>query len=138
MDRLLVYDVTCNASVAAATPTEVATVPLSLYYVSRVTIVIPDGHAGLTGIALAFGHQPVIPYNAGAYISGNDEIIPYDLSDAFPAGVSWSVFVCNLDTGPHTWETRWELTLSTSLAVAVAPQLTAGDILQAAQSSSGG
>ena len=110
---------------------------MGLYYVSRVTIVIPDGHSGLTGIALAFGHQPVIPYNKGAFISGNDEIIPYDLSDAYPAGVSWSCFLCNLDTGPHTWETRWELNLLPTSQLAAAPSLTAEDILQAAQSSSG-
>lgn len=127
-DLLYVYDVTCAASVVSTTPTEVVTVPAGPYYVDKVRIIIPDGHSGLTGIALGFGHQPVIPFNPGAFISGNDERYDYDLGD-YPPGVAWSVFLCNSDLQSHSWETRWQLNLMTpNQAATVSQPLAPADI----------
>lgn len=109
-DDVQIYDVTCPPSTPASAPLEIATVPASIYVVSKVTIVIPDGHSGLTGIALAYGHTPILPSNPGAFLSGNDEEPWFDVS-GMPLGVPWSVFVCNNDLQAHTWETRWELLL---------------------------
>lgn len=106
-DLVEVYNVTCAANITAAAPTEVALFNGGLFTVRKVTIIIPDGHSGLTGIAIAFGHQPVIPRNLGAFISGNDESIPYDLT-GYPDGVAMSAFVCNLDSQPHVWQLRFE------------------------------
>ena len=104
--RLEVADVTCAANVAVNNPTEVVlNFPGGI--LRRFTIVIPDGHAGLTGIALGYGHNPVIPRSSGKFISGNDEVIPFDYQDETP-GVAWSAFLCNLDTQSHTWEVRFE------------------------------
>ena len=131
-DLLYVYDVTCAASIAASAAIEVACVSAGLYSVTKVRIVIPDGHSGLTGIALAFGHNPVIPANQGAFISGNDETYDYELGD-YPPGVAWSVFLCNNDTQAHIWETRWECNLLTDTPTAL-PQtpVTPMDIYTAA------
>lgn len=105
-DRVEVHDVTCAASVPATAPTEIAfnDAPANL---RRVTIVIPDGHSGLTGIALGYGHVPIIPRTTGAFISGNDEVIHFDLSN-YPIGPPWSAFVCNSDLQSHSWEIRLE------------------------------
>lgn len=107
-DDVQVYDVTCPASRPPTSPLEVTTIPASQFVVVKVWLIIPDGHAGLTGIALAFGHQPVIPSNPGAFISGNDEEFYIPLR-GYPVGVPWSVFLCNNDNESHSWETRWEL-----------------------------
>lgn len=133
MDLLHVYDVTCPASTPTSAPVEVQTVPAGLFYVTRFVIVIPDGHSGLTGIALAYGHQPVIPYNAGAYISGNDEVIPYDLSGSYPAGVQWSAFLVNDDLQSHSWEVRCELSIAAPQQSLSQSTLTAADIYTAGQ-----
>lgn len=131
MALLQIFDVTCNESVTEANAVEVATVPAGLYAVTKVTIWIPDGHAGLTGIALAYGHNPVVPMN-GTFLSANDEVFSFEMGNDYPPGVAWSVFLCNLDLQPHNWETRWELSsLTPSTPTPVAPSLTAADILAA-------
>lgn len=109
-DQLFVYDVTCPASTPSTSPLEVAQLSGGLYVVEQVRLVLPAGHAGLTGIALAFGHQAVIPYNAGAYISGDDETFDYQLGD-YPNGVPWTVFLVNNDTQSHIWELRWQVNI---------------------------
>lgn len=73
----------------------------------KLTIVIPAGHAGLTGIAAGYGHQPVIPDNAGSYIQGDDDVVHLELSN-YPAGPQWSVFMFNLDPEAHSWQVRFE------------------------------
>jgi hypothetical protein len=105
-DQVTVQDITCPANTPVDAPVEV---PLDDFGGNLVTIrlVIPDGHAGLTGISFGYGHNPVIPLNAGAFISGNDEPMKFDLR-GYPDGVGWSAFVCNLDTQPHTWQVRCE------------------------------
>lgn len=106
-DRVETFDVTCAASISAANAVEVPFV-YNPGIPRKVTIVIPDGHAGLTGIALGYGHQAVIPRTAGRFISSNDEHIPFDLTN-YPAGPLWSAFVCNNDLQSHVWEIILEL-----------------------------
>lgn len=125
------YNVTCAASVAASAAVEVAAVMDSSYTVVSCTIVIPDGHAGLTGIALAQGHTIVVPRNPGAFLSGNDEIETFDLT-GYPTGAPWTVFVCNNDLQPHTWQTRWALAGAVAPAPAITPAPIPVDVLQAA------
>lgn len=76
--------------------------------VRRIVIVIPDGHAGLTGIALGYGHNAVIPRTGRNYYSGNDRVVQFDYADT-NSGVAWSAFLCNLDLQAHAWEVDFEL-----------------------------
>lgn len=104
----------------------------------KVTITIPDGHAGLTGIGVAFGHNVVIPANDNAFITGNDWTFPFDLSD-YPNGVQWSVFMCNLDLQPHAWQVIFEGdNLPDTPGSGAAPPPTAEDIMTAATAALGG
>lgn len=123
--------VTCPASTPATNPVEV---PLSVtdpVIPRRVTITIPDGHSGLTGIGLAFGHNVVIPSNTGAFISGNDHTFIFDLS-GYPNGVSWSVKVCNLDLIAHVWQVIFEGDTLPDASDTTPPQpLTTGQLAQA-------
>ncbi len=68
---------------------------------------IPAGHSGLTGIAAGYGHQPVIPDDTGQFISGDDDVVHLELHN-YPAGPTWSVFLCNDDLQPHSWQVRFE------------------------------
>jgi hypothetical protein len=97
----------------------------------RIKFVIPDGHAGLTGIAFGYGGNPVIPLNATGYFSGNDEVETLDLT-GFPQGVPWSAYLCNLDTIAHAWEVRlfYDYLTVTSPTVVTEP-LATSDILSA-------
>lgn len=106
-DRVEFFDLTCAASVPANAPTEVV-LQCAPGIPRKFTIIIPDGHAGLTGIALGYGHQPVIPRTAQAYISSNDEYVQLDLH-GYPAGPTWSAFLCNNDLQPHVWGLMFEL-----------------------------
>lgn len=105
--RVEVYDVTCQQSTPVAAPIEVQMFDSGDFDVIGLTLIIPDGHAGTTGIALAIGHSIILPRNPGAFISGNDEQIAF-LFKGYPRGAAWTAFVCNTDTIPHTWELRFE------------------------------
>lgn len=104
--RFEIADITCPASTASTAPLEVA-----LNFITGILIkfwiVIPDGHSGLTGIALGYAHQPIIPYKQPAFFSGNDEVIPVEWEDEVP-GVAWSAFLCNNDLISHSWEVRFQ------------------------------
>lgn len=119
--RLETQNVTVAASVDAAAPTEIPlTWPPGI--VRRITIVIPDGHSGLTGIALGYGHTPIMPNTVGAFISSNDEVLHYDINDQTP-GVQWQAFVCNSDLQQHSWQIRFELDEITAEGPAPSPAI---------------
>lgn len=99
---------TCAPGVSAAAPTEVNLDGVNACSIVRVTLRIPAGHAGKTGIALGYGHQAVLPRTAGRFISGDDEVVVYDMSN-YADGPQWQAFLINADTIPHTWEVRVEV-----------------------------
>jgi hypothetical protein len=137
-DVFQVYDVTCAPGVPSTLPTVVVLPNSSVLNLTAVTIVIPDGHAGLTGIALGFAGNAVIPFNAGAYISGNNEVIPYVIK-AQPPGVTWSAFLCNNDVIPHTWEVRMSFDIiAASTAAPVTVPLDTTDLQTAVADASTG
>lgn len=106
-DSAYAFVVTCLPNTPATAPVEVPLPGIDPVVARKWTVTIPDGHSGLTGIALAFGHNAVIPGNAGNYISGNDWTFPFDLT-GYPNGVTWSVLLCNLDIVPHSWQVIFE------------------------------
>lgn len=73
----------------------------------RIHILIPAGHAGLTGISLGYGTNPTVPNGVNAFYSGDNREIILDYVDNVP-GVNWSAFVCNIDLIPHSWEVDME------------------------------
>lgn len=95
-------NVTCAGGVVATAPVQVQ-FPFVGGIVRKIRIVIPDGHAGLTGIALGYGGNAVVPFGNGAFYSGNDREVILDYTDNVP-GVTWAAFLCNLDLQTHSWE----------------------------------
>ncbi len=71
--------------------------------VRKIRIVIPAGHAGLTGVSLGYGGNPTVPRGTNAFYFGDDREIILDYTDTVP-GVSWSAFVFNTDSLQHSWE----------------------------------
>lgn len=130
-DRVNVANVTCPPNTLAAAPVEVFLVQFPPGIPRKLTVVIPDGHAGTTGIAFGYGHNPVLPDNAGAFISGNDETFSMDLH-SYPAGPQWSVFMCNGDRIAHTWQVRFEFDEITGTTVDINPAPIPADDIAAA------
>lgn len=104
-NRFEVFDVAVPAGTAKTAATETDT-NFAQGTVTSVEIVIPDGHAGLTGITILQAHQQVIPWTAGAFIVGNAEVIRWDVAGFLDNG-SWSVRCYNTDVYDHTFHLRF-------------------------------
>jgi hypothetical protein len=99
----------------------------------RVTILIPPGHALLTGIALGYGHTPLLPDNQPGFFEGDDERLVFDL-DNYVNGPVWSAFVYNLDYLAHGWQVRFELDeFRTGQPVTPTTALAVQDIIKAGE-----
>ena len=107
-DVFQAFNTTCAAGVTANNPTVALNVGAGRWQVVKVSIVIPSGHAGLTGLQLWYGGGAAIPYNSGWY-SGDGDVIHLELGNDFPPGVPWSVAMMNADYISHSWQTRWEM-----------------------------
>lgn len=104
--RIEIAAVSCPANTPQANAIEVD-MSFDPGNVARVDIVIPDGHAGVTGLALAQAHQVIIPASGSAWIVGNDELIVWPLQGYLNNG-SWSAFAYNLDpSNAHAWYLRF-------------------------------
>lgn len=104
-DRVELFDFTIAAGVARAAPVEVA-LGFDPGEVEEIELVIPDGHAGLTGIQLALAHQPIIPKTRGSFIRGNDEVIRWPMHN-LPNSGAWSAFGFNTDSYDHGFTVRF-------------------------------
>lgn len=105
--------------------------------VGKIRILIPAGHAGLTGIALGYGGNNVIPTGLHAYYSGDNREVIIDYTDLNP-GVSWQALLCNNDLITHVWEVDFDLTeIGVTNGTSTIQPLTVSDILAAAPSSNG-
>lgn len=131
-DLLLCYNSTCPPSTGTSAPATDLSIGAGPWQLVKATIVIPVGHAFLTGIQLWYAGGAAIPYDSG-WICGDDEVYPIELSNAYPQGVPWSVAMINNDVIAHSWQTRWELDYVEPGSVTVAAkQLAASDIYNAA------
>jgi hypothetical protein len=74
--------------------------------VTEVEFVIPPGPCGLVGFFLAYNSQRIIPYQPGAFIITDDEIIRWPVSN-MPTGGKWQIFAYNADVYPHTLYVRF-------------------------------
>jgi hypothetical protein len=107
-DRVEVATVTVPAGTAPDTPisTDVSFPPGT---VTGIEVVIPDGHAGLTGLALGQAGSAVIPATPGAFLISNDEKITWDISGALNNG-DWQAICYNRDGYDHTFYLRFLIT----------------------------
>lgn len=103
--QFFAFKVTVPAGTATATPTSTS-VAFDQATVQTIEIVIPDGHAGLTGIALAQAHQQIIPQNTGQWIISNDEKLSFPVEDFLDNG-DWQAICYNTDVYDHSFYLRF-------------------------------
>ena len=101
------YTVTITAGTTQAAP---SLTPLTMpaRIVRRVRARIPPGPNGFMGWALASGGVPVIPWNAGAWIVGNDEVLEWDLEGQISSG-AWQLRGYNTGRYDHSVYLVFEL-----------------------------
>lgn len=125
------YTYTVPAGTAETSPDVQNAIPAGTYRVDRVTIVIPNGHCGLTGIQLWYGGNAMIPYDSG-WISGNNEVYAMSYSEKYPLGAPWQVAMLNNDIWDHHFQVRWEMNFVTAVANSNFQRIGFGDIYLAA------
>lgn len=104
-DRVEPFVVLAAIGSTAAAPVEVAT-NFSAGFVVRIELTIPNGHNGLTGIAIAQARQRQFPDRAGAYITDNARTLAFPVDDPIGSG-QWSAFVYNTSQVPHNFYLRY-------------------------------
>lgn len=108
MDRIYYEVVTVPAGTLITAPFS-AVIPLEDNQLLSVTVVVPDGHCGLTGIRLLQSQQQVFPWANNSYIVANDERIVYDYKDEIQAsGMVAEGF--NTDIFDHSFYFRFTIT----------------------------
>lgn len=103
--RVEIFQVTCppNTPQASAPETLLSMLP---GIVRTMQIIVPPGHNGLTGLAIAQAHQVIIPASGSTWIIGDDDKIDWPL-DGYLDADTWSAFAYNLDpVYPHSWYLR--------------------------------
>lgn len=98
-ERIEWFDFTAVAGTLKSAPAEFGMV-FQVGGIERLDLVIPDGHAGLTGIRFNSAHQAVIPITAGSFIVGNNVERSYPLV-GYPDHGNWTVSVYNTDVYDH-------------------------------------
>lgn len=101
------FDCVVTASTAVATPLSID-VSFDPGDVVALEIVIPDGCAGLVGVALQVAHQQIIPHKKGRWYTGNDEVIRRKV-EGYPNSGSWQVLAYNTDINDHVIEVRFSI-----------------------------
>lgn len=99
------FTVTVPAGTPKATPVSVATaIPQGA--VIGLDLIIPDGHAGLTGIQLYVAGGLALPTTIGQWISGNNDVIKIPLA-GLPETGAWSAKAYNLGKYAHSFLLRF-------------------------------
>ena len=106
IDRVELRSVTCPPATLQAAPL-VQDISFPLGAVRELEIIVPAGHAFITGIAIMQSQQIVIPYTGSVWVISDDESIKWPYDDRLKNG-SWQVSCFNLDpTYAHTWYLRF-------------------------------
>lgn len=121
------YNYTVTANTPETSPTVSDAIPAGPYRVDRVTIVIPPGHCGLTGIQLRYGKTAMIPFDSG-WISGDNEVYTIAYSAHYPPGAAWQVAMLNNDVWDHHFQVRWEMNFTSKRAESKFIRVGLGDI----------
>lgn len=105
--RYVPQTVTVPANTAIASPTSTPTA-LGHCILDAVSVFIPSGHAGLTGLAIQLAGVHVVPFGDNtAYVLGNDSTDEFDLGVEVDTGLN--VITYNIDAAfPHTFYLRFK------------------------------
>jgi hypothetical protein len=108
MDRLYQTSVTTPPGTTPAAP-QSTPFPLEDANLETVTILIPDGHAGLTGIRVMMANQEIIPWSNSDWLVSNNEVITVTVnSQVTITGLVIETY--NLDAFSHSHWVRAAIT----------------------------
>lgn len=80
MDRLYYTVATIPAGTPISAPVSQAW-PLEDNQLVDVTIEVPDGHCGLTGVRILWAQQQIVPFANDSYLVANDRVLNYPFDD---------------------------------------------------------
>jgi hypothetical protein len=98
---------TVPAGTPIAAPVSVA-VALEDNTLDRVSVTVPDGHNGLTGLRITWGGTQVLPFAAGTWVTANGQVIDQELGQEITAG---GLVLTGYNTGiyPHSFHVLWHI-----------------------------
>lgn len=100
-NRLYLLSVACPAGTLSSAP-QSQRWDMEDAYLYRLTIVVPDGHAGLTGIRFRRSGAIVVPYTFDQFIVANDRVINFDYNgEIHSSGLVIETY--NTDVFDHTF-----------------------------------
>ena len=107
MDRYYPVNLTVPAGTAIATPVTQA-VPLENNQLVDVELVVPNGHAGFTGIRVLSSHQQILPWGNDGWITADDYTRVFEWNEEIGASAI-SVQGYNTDKIAHTFYLRFHI-----------------------------
>lgn len=120
MDRLYQITVTTPAGTTPDSPqTDVWTLEDSI--LESLTILIPDGHSGLTGIRIAQAQQEIVPWGNDDWLVSNNEIINVSVNEQITK-TGLDIITYNQDVFDHKFWIRAVIqNLGTQSSTSAAP-----------------
>jgi hypothetical protein len=101
MDRLYLLSALTPKNTPIVTPVSTPW-PMEDAHLDRITVIIPDGHAGLTGIRVLWAGTQIIPFSTNVYLTGNDRVVPI-LFDDYITISGLVIQTYNTDIFDHTF-----------------------------------
>jgi len=107
MTKLFTFSITAPANTPKTSPAKL-TMKLRAGVITKISVLIPPGHAALAHLAIVHGETQIMPWGEDQFIEGDDESIPwepdYELTSE-PAALqarAWN----EDDAYPHTFYIR--------------------------------
>lgn len=100
MDRLYQLTVSTMPGTTPDSPL-VTQFPVEDSILQSITILIPDGHSGLTGIRLLQADQEIIPWSNNDWLISNNEIVTVNV-DTQVSATALSIETYNTDVFAHS------------------------------------
>lgn len=109
-DEVYQFVATCPPNTAQAAPVTIG-LAMPVRIVNSIRCRIPPGPAGVMGFALGSAGITVIPRQAGAFLSGDNEIFTLDLDGQIESG-AWQVQMYNTSPSiPHSVYLTFQVSL---------------------------
>lgn len=113
------FTVTVTAGTQIAAP-QLTAMTMPARIVRKVRVRVPPGPNGNVGFALAAAGVPIVPYNTGAWIVADNEILEWELEGQITSG-AWQLRAYNTGAYDHTLYVVFELDIPQRSGIVVAP-----------------